>query len=194
MAWSFEMRIAACALMALALGAGEAAAQCYGPECDSRSGPARPYYYTDPGPGPGAGFERPPYRGPEPGFEAPQYRPAPPDDRMRREYRSDIPPSRPPAYKPANPRPDTTYERSTRAPDTRRDVWGDRVPPAAPRDNQRRAGNEKPTAGTVTISIAEYEDLRNRARELQRLLGERRDFHDVPSRPTHGPGPSTIYR
>jgi hypothetical protein len=113
---------------------------------------------------------------------------------LRREYRSDIPPSRPPAYKPANPRPDATHERSTRAPEVRRDVWGDRVPPPPSRDNQRSARNEKPAAGTVTISIAEYEDLQNRARELQRLLGERRDFHDAPSRSMHGPGPSTIYR
>lgn len=199
------MRVAAYALMALALGAGEAAAQCYGPECDGRSGPTRQYYYTEPAPGPGAGFERPAYRGPEPSFEAPQYRPAP-DDRMRREYRSeDMPPPRPapPAYKPANPRPDVTYERSTRAPEVerparppevRRDVWGDRVPPPAPpRDAQRRPGNDKPPAsGTVTISIAEYEDLRGQARELQRLLGERRDFHDVPSQ--SGPRPNTIYR
>jgi len=188
------MRVAAYALVALALGAGEAAAQCYGPECDSRSGPTRQYYYTEPSPGPGPGFERPQYRAPEPGFDGPQYRAAP-DDRIRREYRSeDMPPPRPPASRPAEPRPESFQERSTRAPEIRRDVWGDRVPPSSPpRDTQRRPGNAKPPAsGTVTISIAEYEDLRNRARELQRLLGERRDFHDVPSQ--SGPRPNTIYR
>jgi hypothetical protein len=48
----------------------------------------------------------------------------------------------------------------------------------------------------MVISIAEYRALQDQARELQRLLGTRRDFNDGSSRDSsreYGP-PREVYR
>jgi hypothetical protein len=185
-------------LVALALGtiaSTPSAAQCYGAECDGyRSGPSR-YYYTEPSPGPGSGFDRPAYRAPEPGFDRPSYR-GEPDGGMRRDERIGEQRPRPPG--PAGP-PGVNAPPYRGGPDD--GIRDERIGEQRPRPHPGYAPNDRrppsgerpraPAGNTITISIAEYRDLQNQARELQRLLNERRDFRDVPQQRS---GPTTIYR
>ena len=65
---------------------------------------------------------------------------------------------------------------------------GNAAPPPHPAEQPRRAARP---AERHAVSIAEFRELENRVRELERLL-ERRDFHDdrrMPQRP-----PTVIYR
>jgi hypothetical protein len=213
-----------------ALTLDTASAQSRGPDYqDDRSGPPR--YYTDrPARGPEQEFDQPPPRGaPDDrsrGFEptsASRPRPWPsdygPDNRgPRPSYRG---PERAP------PR-SSNYQRFWDDGDGRRGPTTAK-PAVAPRDNappqravqepvQERVperNQERPperAAGPVSrvavganqmvISITEYQSLQEQARQLQRMLGTRRDFHeDRPSRgdyreegPRRDSGPREIYR
>jgi hypothetical protein len=203
------MRSVVYAFIALSLGTlTPAAAQYYSPESEgSRSGAPRYYTERPPSRGPEQGFDRRPYRN-EPDGRGPR------DDRANDSYRQRDdrpgefrPRSGPPADNPAERRPSASYRGADPRPSSAayRRFWDDRsdrrartgARPADRRDaapprrfTDRRPAGPAPRSGVgpgkMVISVAEYRDLQNQARELQRLLGRRSDRrNDQP-----GPGPA----
>lgn len=201
------MRVVAFAFAILSLGApmAPADAQNYnrGPYSDDpRSGPPGAYnegpysdseqlpYFT----------EREPARRPREGFQSPPYRGEPPIREQRYEQGGDDRPGmRPPPY-PQNREP-PPVRRVEKAPpeaggpphrDPRATVWppvrpGSGPPPTRYTTVQRP---ERPVE-RATVSIAEFRELENRVRELERML-EQRDFRDDRRRSERPP--QVIYR
>jgi hypothetical protein len=197
------MRVAGFVSAALAIGIampGPASAQRGGPDYDEdRSGP--PQYYTGRPPDPPREqFDRPQNRGaaigherryddvgdsrplPWPSERAAKRRPepsyrrttqaAPPSDSYRRFWddgngRQSRPPTAPGPRRVAPPPRDAVS-----------------APRETPQQREIPERNDGPVARVavgahqMVISIAEYESLQNQARELQRLVGTRRDFRD----------------
>ena len=157
--------------MALALGVttlDSAAAQSRGSEFDGdRSGP--PPYFT--GQSPRRDFDRP--------------ADWPPADGSREQQSS-------PPYRRAGPSPPMPDDRRSRI-ITKPPVREAGPPPRGP---QEREGGPVARvavgADQMVISIAEYRSLQDQARELQRLRGSSRDFHE--ERPSRDQGPREIYR
>jgi hypothetical protein len=202
------MRVVAYGFVALALGtiaSGPAAAQCYGPECDSgrRDGP--PAYYTDRPPQyrsqqppqwdePG----RPRSRDTGPNVDRPAYRSAPDNRETQYGRPGDAPPRWPAESDRGDRPPDPSSRRAGPPPPSESDrrMWDERnspparstvMPPPAPRDvagpQPRRPGaaddpRSAAGSGKVTISIAEYRALQDQARELQRLLARRGEVQE----------------
>ena len=210
------MRVVAFAFAVLTAGTvltSPTAAQNSGPgpyADDPRSGPPR--YYTD---RPRQDSERPPYftdrappRRPGEGFQRPPYRGAPPDQGPRYERAGDDRPGpgmrpgpdpranrEPPPVRHVERAPAREYEplrREERG--GRTTVWppvrtGSAAPP--PRPAARRYERPVPrNAERMTISVAEFRELQDRVRELERLVAERHDFRDVRREPYRPP----IYR
>lgn len=208
------MRIVAFAFAVLSLGAplAPAAAQNFGPgpgpySDDPRSGPPRgynerPYQQNEPVP---YFTERAPQRRPGEGFQSPPYRGAPPVHEERYEQGGDDRPGMRPQPYPQDHEPPSAVRRVEKSPPPmppdaggargpRTTVWppvrqGEAAPPP-----QRPAERHVPRpAERTTVSIAEFRELENRVRELERML-ERRDFRDDRrSGPVERP-PTVIYR
>lgn len=198
------MRFVAFVSAALALGmamATPAFAQSRGPGFeDDGAGPQR-YYTGRPPNSPREEFDRPQYRDvanerepryddrdgrprpwpsgrglverrPEPSYRRASQEP-PQSDSYRRFWREDTDDRRRSRTSPAKPAP---------APRPAVSAPPEAAPPP-PRESADR-GDSGPVArvavgaGQMVISIAEYESLQNQARELQRLRGVRRDFHE----------------
>jgi hypothetical protein len=203
------MRAPACALAALSFAialSSPASAQSYGPSGDGyRSGP--PSYFT----------ERPPARsfdgdddhGPSRGAQDAPWPPAPrggepPQERMG-DVRSHPPepshPRQPPVrtYRQAEPAPPPEPDRHPpRERETRRTIVTTKPPAPRPTmvrerdaDHGRDGLGQRVMIGPneMVISIAEYEELRSQARELQRLLGRQSDRRNERRGST-----TTIYR
>jgi hypothetical protein len=173
----FEMRALACAFAALSFAAvltGPAAAQSYGPSGDSyQSGP--PPYYSD----------RPQSRPPDQGFD----RPPPPRGNQNAPW--------PPAGQNMEPPRQSLGGRAVESrprppappPVERRAIETQSPPPPARVVGRGPGGASRVMIGPneIVISIAEYEDLKNQANELQRLRGSfRSDDRDYRS----GSGPT----
>ena len=210
--WGSKMRLVAFAFATLSAGIGligPAAAQNFGPgpsDDDRRSGSPRYYterprqdterppYFTDRAPPqrPGEGFRQPTYRGARPdqgprydraGDDRPGMRPDPRENResppVRRVERATIRTHEPIEH-------EERGGRTTMWPPVR---TGNSASP--PRSVERRY--ERPAsrnAERITVSVAEFRDLQDRVRELERLLAERHDFRD-DRRGSYRP---TVYR
>jgi hypothetical protein len=200
-------------------------AQSRGPDYpDDRSGPPR--YYTDQPPrGAAPDFDQPQVRSvpddQRDGFEpasTPRQRPWPPS------YGPNDRRPEPPYRRVDRAPPRSNYQRFWDDGDGR----GRTVTKPAPRDTVRREALPREAApreavppssrvvqeprggpvsrvavgtGQMVISISEYQSLQDQARQLQRLLGTRRDFHDDRSSrdfrddgPRRDTGPREIYR
>jgi hypothetical protein len=170
------------------------AAQCYGPECDRhRSGPPayydqRPNFHSNPAnngqpysANSGQPHRSAPYDQGHPHHPMPHAQP----NHQRPAYQaqprppmgySDMPPGIAPRggdYRTA--RPDGRTELRTQVTKTPT-VTRYAVRQHQPALNGRKAARNAPAtagAGQVTISVAEYRDLQNQARELQRLMSVR---------------------
>ena len=208
------MRVVAFAFAVLSVGTAltnPAAAQNSGPgpyADDPRSGPPRSYtdrprqdaerppYFTD----------RPPQRRPGEGFQRPSYRGAPPDQGPRYERAGDDRPGMRPGPDPRGYRESPPARRVERAPPReyeplqreerggRTTVWppvrtGNAAPP--PRSVEHRYERPVPrNTERMIISVAEFRELQDRVRELERLVAERHDFRDD----RRGPNRPPIYR
>jgi hypothetical protein len=207
--WGSKMRVVAFAFAVLGVGislSSPVAAQNFGqgPSGDDpRFGPPR--YYTDrprqDGERPPNFADHPPQRSGE-GFRQPSYRGAPPDQGARYDRAGDDRPGVRPDPRDNRESPQVrhvertstrTYEpmeRENRA--GRTTVW----PPvrvgnsAPPRSVERHYERPLPrNTERITVSVAEFRELQNRVRELERRLAERHNVRD-----DRGPYRPTIYR